>query len=249
LIEFTGQVAIVTGGSRGIGRATVEGLARAGARVLFCYLERDEASQETVDACAGWPGEVVCSQADVRLQADMERLVATALERWGRVDILVTAASIIRNALIADLALEDWRAVLETDLTGVFRIAKAVLKPMMRARYGRIVNVSGIQAVAGAIGQANYAAAAGGILGFTRGLARDVAAWGITANAVAPGLIETEQMGAFSAEFLEWSKQIITLRRFGTPAEVAHAILFLASREASYITGQTLSVDGGWRMV
>lgn len=245
MLDFTGQAVIVTGGSRGIGRAIVEGLARQGAAVLFCYLERHEAASV---ACAALAGEVVGVQADVRNQVAMDALVAQATGRWGRLDALVTAASIIRNAPIETLSLDDWRAVLDTDLTGVYRICKAALKPMMRARYGRIVAVSGIQGLAGAIDQANYAAAAGGILGFIRGLARDAAAWGITANVVAPGLIETEQLGSFSDEFIEWSKQIITLKRIGTPEEVASAVLFLAAREASYITGQTLSVDGGWRM-
>ncbi|GIV98332.1 MAG: 3-ketoacyl-ACP reductase [Herpetosiphonaceae bacterium] len=248
MMDFSDQVAIVTGGSRGIGRATVEGLARRGCRVLFCYLERDAAAQETLAACAGLSGEVVALRADVREQAAVNTVVEETLSRWGQIDILVAAAGVTRNAPFAELSIDDWRLVLENDLTGIYRICKAVLKPMMRARYGRIVTVSGIQGLAGAIGQANYAAAAGGVLGFTRALARDVAAWGITANAVAPGLIATEQSEGFAPEFVEWSTRVITLRRMGTPAEVAHAILFLASREASYITGETLSVDGGWRM-
>ncbi|HET9224705.1 MAG TPA: SDR family NAD(P)-dependent oxidoreductase [Roseiflexaceae bacterium] len=248
-MDFTKQVAIVTGGSRGIGRAVVRMLVERGAQVVAGYHSRAAAAAEMVAACADLPGVVVAQQVDVRERASVNALVESTLERWGRLDILINCAGIASYAPIADVTSEQWRATLATNLDGMYHTCKAVLRPMMRRRYGRIVNLSGLHGAAGGPHQADYSAATGGVLGLTRALAREAAAWNITANAVAPGLIETELIAELSTEDRAWGERVIALRRVGKPEEAAAAVVFLASPLASYITGQTLTVDGGWRMV
>jgi 3-oxoacyl-[acyl-carrier protein] reductase len=247
-MDFTDQVAIVTGGSRGIGRAVVRMLAERGAQVIAGYHTRAASATETVAACAGLRGAAVAQQVDVRDRASVESLVESALERWGQLDILVNCAGYAPYAPIADITSEQWHATLATNLHGVYHTCKAALRPMMRRRYGRIVNLAGLHGAAGGPRQADYSAATGGVLGLTRALAREAAAWSITANAVAPGLIETEMITALPAEDRAWGERVIALRRVGTPEEAAAAVVFLASPLASYITGQTITVDGGWRM-
>jgi 3-oxoacyl-[acyl-carrier protein] reductase len=247
-MDFSQQVAIVTGGSRGIGRAVVRMLAERGARVVAGYHQRIADAEATVAACAGLAGTAVIQQVDVRERDSAEALVQATLERWGKVDVLVNCVGKAAYTPFAELNLDQWKALLATNLDGVYHSCRAVLRPMMKARYGRIVNLSALHAVGGGPGQADYSAATGGVLGATRALAREAAAWNITVNAVTPGLIETEMLDVMPAEERAWGERVIALRRSGRPEEAAAAIVFLASPLASYITGQTLAVDGGWRM-
>jgi 3-oxoacyl-[acyl-carrier protein] reductase len=247
-MDFTEQVAVVTGGSRGIGRAVVRMLAERGARVVAGYHTRADAAAASVAACAGLPGVALAQQVDVRVRESSEALIQATLERWGRVDVLVNCAGLASYTPFGELSIEQWHAILATNLDGVYHTCRAVLRPMMKARYGRIVNMSALHAVGGGPGQADYSAATGGVLGITRALAREASAWSITVNAVTPGLVETEMLDVMPQEERDWGERVIALRRSGRPEEIAAAIIFLASPLASYITGQTLAVDGGWRM-
>jgi 3-oxoacyl-[acyl-carrier protein] reductase len=247
-MDFTGQVAIVTGGSRGIGRAVVRDLARRGARVLFCYRERVQAATETLAMVCEASGIAEAIQADVSNPETGTALVHAALERWGRLDILVNCAGRASYGTIDEMSAARWREVLATNLTGVYHTCRAALRPMMQRRYGRIINLSALHASGGFPGQADYSAATAGVLGFTRALAREAAAWSITVNAVAPGFVDTEMLDIMPSEVRVWGEEIIAMRRAGRPEEVASAVTFLASSMASYITGHTLAVDGGWRM-
>lgn len=248
MIDFTGQVAIVTGGSGGIGQAIVRGLARYGARVLVGYHHDEAAAASIVAVAQSFGSEAAALAIDVREVDSGTALVNAALERWGQLDILINSAGIADYGPLSEMSSERWRQTIQTNLSGVYHTCRAVLRPMMQQRYGRIINLAALYGSSGFPGQADFAAAAGGIIGLTRALAREAAPWQITVNAVAPGMIETDLVQAIPAEIQAWSANIIALRRLGKPEEVAAAVLFLASPAASYITGQTLAVDGGWTM-
>ncbi|MEI7643216.1 MAG: 3-oxoacyl-ACP reductase family protein [Chloroflexales bacterium] len=242
------QVAIVTGASRGIGRAVALDLARQGASVLINYQRNAAAAEEVVAHIREAGGDAVAHCADVSDEAAVASIFETTLSRWGRLDILVSNAGATVDAPLMRLKPEQWHHVIETDLTSVFLCCRAALPAMRSRKYGRIITMGSLAGLAGNVGQTSYAAAKAGLVGFTRALAREVAAEGITANVVAPGYIDTDFVDNISPAIREWAINIIAMRRFGTTDEVAAAVSFLASPRASYITGHVLTLDGGWVM-
>jgi len=237
------KTALVTGGSRGIGRAIVETLAREGAKVAFVYNSNEAAAKEVV---ASLPGcEVEAYQADVRNKDAAEDVINKIVEKWDRLDILVNNAGIIKDGLLATMDAQQWQDVIDTNLTSVFNFCQSVTRVMMSQRYGRIVNMSSVAADTSNPGQANYAASKGGVEGFTRCMATELARRGITVNAVAPGFIETDMTEAVVNAAGKEIKKRIPARRLGQPDDIANAVLYLVSDEASYVTGQVLKVDGG----
>lgn len=244
-MRLAGKTALVTGGSRGIGKAVVRSLAREGAKVAFVYRSNAEAAEQLVSELELDQHQIIAMQGDVSSKQDADKIVEQVLEKWGKIDILVNNAGVIRDGLLATMSEENWNAVISTNLNGVFNFCQAVTRTMMSARFGRIVNMSSIAADVGNPGQANYAASKGGINGFTRCIAAELARRGITVNAVAPGFIETDMTTAVRNAAGDQIKKKIPVRRLGQPQDVANAVLFLVSDEAAYITGQVLNVDGG----
>ncbi len=243
MIELTGRVAIVTGASRGIGRAIALRLAAQGAHVVLAA--RGDNAGAVADEANGAGGRAEAVSLDVTETGAAERVVASTIERHGRVDILVNNAGIARDQLMLRMKRADWDAVIATNLTAAFALTQAVLKPMIRQRAGRIVCISSVVGQSGNAGQANYAASKAGLIGFAKAVALEVASRGVTVNVVAPGLIDTDMTRANTGRAREEWASKIPLRRLGTPDDIASAVCFLASDEASYITGQVLAVNGG----
>jgi 3-oxoacyl-[acyl-carrier protein] reductase len=241
-MDLSDKVAIVTGGGRGIGRAIALKLAEAGADVVVNDVEPLEAVVKEIKALGRQALPVL---ADVSSASEVDKMVEKATSAYGRIDILVNNAGIARDQLLLRMTEEEWDSVLKVDLKSVFLCTRAVLKYMVKQRRGRIISISSITGVMGNPGQANYAAAKAGIIGFTRTIAKEVASRGITVNAIAPGFIDTEMTKQLKEEWREELKKRIPLGSFGSPRDVAEAVAFLASEEAGYITGQVLGVDGG----
>ena len=245
-MNMTGKVAVVTGASRGIGREIAQQLARRGAIVVAAA--RGQNAQTTVDDISAAGGQAELASADMTDTASLEALIADTVKRHGRVDILVSNAGITRDQLMLRMKRADWDDVIATNLTAAFTLCQAALKPMIRQKSGRIVAISSVVGQSGNAGQANYAASKAGLIGFCKSLAKEVASRNVTVNVVAPGLIDTDMTRALTADAQhDWSAQI-PMGRPGTPADVAAAVCFLASDEASYITGQVLAVNGGMYM-
>jgi 3-oxoacyl-[acyl-carrier protein] reductase len=236
-MNFTDKVAIVTGSSRGIGRAIAERLAAGGAQVVINYRNNEAAANEVVAAIEAAGGKAIAVQA--------EALVDATKKAFSRIDILVNNAGTTRDTLLMRMSEEDWDVVIDTNLKGTFNCIKAVSRQMMRQKYGRIVNITSVSGIAGNPGQANYAAAKAGLIGLTKTVAKELGSRGITCNAVAPGFVPTDLTASLPEDLIHQAVERTPLGRIGTPEDMAAAVVFLASDDAKFVTGQVLAVDGG----
>lgn len=243
-VDLSGQTALVTGASQGLGQAIAIALGKAGAKVA-CVARNVEKLQRTVQEIAAAGGAAECFACDVTSGESVQKTVDAVLEKWQRLDILVNNAGITRDTLIPRMADEQWDEVINTNLRGAFLFTRAATRPMLQARYGRIINIASVSGLMGNPGQANYSASKAGLIGMTRTVARELAGRKITVNAVAPGFIESEMTAALGESIIGEVKTRIPVKRLGQPQEIADAVLFLAAPGSAYITGQVLTVDGG----
>jgi 3-oxoacyl-[acyl-carrier protein] reductase len=244
LFNLTGKVALVTGGSRGIGRSIALALRAHGARVAINYATNEMAAEQTVGAMGGIEHAIMI-QGDVADLATGPRLVEETVKAFGRIDILVNNAGVTRDDLILRMSEDEWDTVIDTNLKGAFSVTKAAIRPMVRQRFGRIISIASVAGMVGNAGQANYSAAKAGMIGFTKAIAKELASRNITANVIAPGFIDTEMTATLTDAQREEIVKMVAVGRTGTPGDVAPAAVFLASDEAAYVTGHVLTVDGG----
>jgi 3-oxoacyl-[acyl-carrier protein] reductase len=243
-VDLTDQVAIVTGASQGLGKAMALAFGRSGAKVA-CIARNAEKLSETVAEIVGAGGTAEAISCDVKDRESVDKVVDDVVEKWGQLDILVNNAGVTRDTLLPRMSDDEWDDVIDTNLRGTFLFARAASRYMMRQRYGRIINISSVSGLIGNPGQTNYSASKAGIIGMTRSLSRELAGRKVTINAVAPGFIESEMTKTLGEIVITEAKKRIPAKRLGTPEDIAAAVLFLASPDASYVTGHVLTVDGG----
>ncbi len=244
MVDLSGQVALVTGASQGLGKSMAIELARNGARVA-CVARNTEKLAQTVADIAAIGGQAEAFACDVKSRESVDQVVDGVADNWGRLDILVNNAGVTRDTLLPRMTDDEWDDVLTTNLRGVFLFSRAASRHMMRARYGRIINISSVSGLMGNAGQTNYSASKAGLIGFSRSLSRELAGRKVTVNCVAPGFIESEMTQVLGPVIIEEAKKRIPAKRLGTPEDVSACVVFLASPAASYVTGQVLTVDGG----